>query len=58
MFGVLILIKTQDRSGVYRNSTSRSKLRCFSPKLLDLQAGLYGIKNDQKITETILKLVS
>ena len=31
----------------------------FSPKkLLDLQAGLYGVKNDQKITETILKLVS
>ena len=31
----------------------------FSPKkLLDLQAGLYGIKNNQKITETILKLVS
>ena len=27
-------------------------------KLLDLQAGLYGIKNNQKITETILKLVS
>ena len=27
-------------------------------KLLDLQAGLYGIKNSQKITETILKLVS
>ena len=31
----------------------------FSPrKLLDLQAGLYGVKNNQKITETILKLVS
>jgi len=31
----------------------------FSPrKLLDLQAGLYGIKDNQKITETILKLVS
>ena len=31
----------------------------FSPKkLLDLQAGLYGIKKNQKITETILKLVS
>ena len=31
----------------------------FSPKkLLDLQAGLYGIKNSQKITNTILKLVS
>ena len=31
----------------------------FSPKkLLDLQAGLYGIKNNKKITETILKLVS
>ena len=31
----------------------------FSPKkLLDLQAGLYGVKNSQKITETILKLVS
>ena len=31
----------------------------FSPKkLLDLQAGLYGIKSSQKITETILKLVS
>ena len=31
----------------------------FSPKkLLDLQAGLYGIKNSQKITDTILKLVS
>ena len=31
----------------------------FSPKkLLDLQAGLYGIKDSQKITETILKLVS
>ena len=31
----------------------------FSPKkLLDLQAGLYGIKNNHKITETILKLVS
>ncbi len=31
----------------------------FSPKkLLDLQAGLYGIKNNEKITETILKLVS
>jgi len=31
----------------------------FSPKkLLDLQAGLYGIKNNQKITETILNLVS
>ena len=31
----------------------------FSPKkLLDLQAGLYGIKNSQKITKTILKLVS
>ena len=31
----------------------------FSPKkLLDLQAGLYGIKNNQRITETILKLVS
>ena len=31
----------------------------FSPKkLLDLQAGLYGIKNSEKITETILKLVS
>ena len=31
----------------------------FSPKkLLDLQAGLYGIKSNQKITETILKLVS
>ena len=31
----------------------------FSPKkLLDLQAGLYGIKNSQRITETILKLVS
>ena len=27
-------------------------------KLLDLQAGLYGVKNSQKITETILKLVS
>ena len=27
-------------------------------KLLDLQAGLYGIKNSQKITDTILKLVS
>ena len=27
-------------------------------KLLDLQAGLYGIKDSQKITETILKLVS
>ena len=26
--------------------------------LLDLQAGLYGVKNNQKITETILKLVS
>ena len=31
----------------------------FSPKkLLDLQAGLYGVKGNQKITETILKLVS
>ena len=31
----------------------------FSPKkLLDLQAGLYGIKDNQRITETILKLVS
>jgi len=31
----------------------------FSPKkLLDLQAGLYGVKNSQKITETILRLVS
>ena len=31
----------------------------FSPKkLLDLQAGLYGVKSNQKITETILKLVS
>ena len=31
----------------------------FSPKkLLDLQAGLYGIKNNQRITDTILKLVS
>ena len=31
----------------------------FSPKmLLDLQAGLYGVKNNQRITETILKLVS
>ena len=31
----------------------------FSPKkLLDLQAGLYGIKDNQKITDTILKLVS
>ena len=31
----------------------------FSPKkLLDLQAGLYGIKDSQKITEKILKLVS
>ena len=31
----------------------------FSPKkLLDLQAGLYGIKNSEKITETILRLVS
>ncbi len=31
----------------------------FSPKkLLDLQAGLYGVKNKEKITETILKLVS
>jgi len=31
----------------------------FSPKkLLDLQAGLYGVKSSQKITETILKLVS
>ena len=31
----------------------------FSPKkLLDLQAGLYGVKNSQRITETILKLVS
>ena len=31
----------------------------FSPKkLLDLQAGLYGIKSSQKITDTILKLVS
>ncbi len=31
----------------------------FSPKkLLDLQAGLYGVKNSQKITETILSLVS
>ena len=31
----------------------------FSPKkLLDLQAGLYGIKNKEKITNTILKLVS
>ena len=31
----------------------------FSPKkLLDLQAGLYGIRNSEKITETILKLVS
>ncbi len=31
----------------------------FSPKkLLDLQAGLYGVKKNQIITETILKLVS
>ena len=31
----------------------------FSPKqLLDLQAGLYGIRSSQKITDTILKLVS
>ncbi len=31
----------------------------FSPKkLLDLQAGLYGVKNSEKITETILNLVS
>ena len=31
----------------------------FSPKaLLDLQAGLYGIKKKEKITDTILKLVS
>ena len=31
----------------------------FSPKkLLDLQAGLYGVKNSEKITEIILKLVS
>ena len=31
----------------------------FSPKaLLDLQAGLYGIRKKEKITETILKLVS
>ncbi len=31
----------------------------FSPqKLLDLQAGLYGVKNSQRITKTILKLVS
>ena len=45
---------------IYWDSASRSKFRCFfSPKkLLDLQAGLYGIKNNQKITETILKLVS
>ena len=31
----------------------------FSPrKLLDLQAGLYGVKKDDRITSTILKLVS
>tara|TARA_Y100000591_G_scaffold301045_1_gene294977 strand:- start:281 stop:1213 length:933 start_codon:yes stop_codon:yes gene_type:complete len=31
----------------------------FSPKaLLDLQAGLYGIRKKEKITDTILKLVS
>tara|TARA_B100000965_G_scaffold306241_1_gene265191 strand:+ start:288 stop:1220 length:933 start_codon:yes stop_codon:yes gene_type:complete len=31
----------------------------FSPKkLLDLQAGLYGVKAGQRITDTILKLVS
>ena len=31
----------------------------FSPKnLLELQAGLYGIKKKDRITETILKLVS
>ena len=31
----------------------------FSPKqLLDLQAGLYGIRSSQRITDTILKLVS
>ncbi len=31
----------------------------FSPrKLLELQAGLYGIKKNERITETILKLVS
>ena len=31
----------------------------FSPrKLLDLQAGLYGVKKDDRITDTILKLVS
>jgi len=31
----------------------------FSPrKLLDLQAGLYGVKKEDRITETILKLVS
>ena len=31
----------------------------FSPrKLLDLQAGLYGVKKEDRITDTILKLVS
>ncbi|MDA9233871.1 ABC transporter ATP-binding protein [Candidatus Pelagibacter sp.] len=31
----------------------------FSPrKLLELQAGLYGIKKDERITDTILRLVS
>mgnify|MGYP001156846295 CR=1 FL=1 len=31
----------------------------FSPKkLLDLQAGLYGVPNKERITETILKMVS
>ena len=31
----------------------------FSPKkLLELQAGLYGVKKKDRITDTILKLVS
>ena len=31
----------------------------FSPrKLLELQAGLYGIKKDERITDTILRLVT
>ena len=58
MFGVLILTKTTGKS-VNWNSAPRNKLMYFSPKqLLELYVGLYGVPYKDRITNTILKMVS
>ena len=59
MYGVLILDKNprQVRASIGIVPQEINLDPFFSPrKLLELQAGLYGIKKKDRITDTILKL--